>query len=83
MGADIENEINKIRWERWRAKQKAEREKTYFYCWGQWNQWNNWSDVPPEKCGCDECPKVVAVKGADDDFNYMMYHIYRARGHSN
>jgi len=43
----------------------------------------NWSDVPSEKCGCDECPKVVAVKGADDDFNYMMYHIYRARGHSN
>ena len=49
MDADIENEINKIRWERWRAKQKAEREKTCFYCWDQWNQWNNWnnwSDVP-------------------------------------
>jgi len=37
MGADIENEINKIRWERWRAKQKTEREKTYFYCWDQWS----------------------------------------------
>ena len=22
----------------------------------------NWSDVPSEKCGCDECPKVAAVK---------------------
>lgn len=30
---DIENAINKIRWEQWRAKQKTEREKTYFYCW--------------------------------------------------
>jgi len=29
--------------------------------------------VPSEKCGCDECPKVAAVKGAGDDFNYMMY----------
>ena len=51
MGADIENEINKIRWERWRAKQKAEREKTCFYCWDNWNQWNNWkewSDVPQD-----------------------------------
>jgi len=44
MGADIENEINKIRWERWRAKQKAEREKTCFYCWDNWNQWNNWNN---------------------------------------
>ena len=34
---DSENEINKIRWARWRAKQKTEREKTCFYCW---------SDVP-------------------------------------
>jgi len=34
MGIDIENEINKIRWERWRAKQDKEREKTYFHCWG-------------------------------------------------
>ena len=46
MGADIENEINKIRWERWRAKQKTEREKTCFYCWeGVWINWNvNWFD---------------------------------------
>ena len=46
MGADIENEINKIRWERWRAKQKTEREKTCFYCWeGIWVNWNvNWFD---------------------------------------
>lgn len=47
MRLDTENAINKIRWERWRAKQKAEREKTCFYCWEQWNQWSNWSDVPP------------------------------------
>ena len=29
--------------------------------------------MPPEKCGCDECPKVAAVKGAEEDFNYRMY----------
>lgn len=28
----IKNAINKIRWKRWRAKQKWEREKTYFFC---------------------------------------------------
>ena len=45
---DMENEINKIRWEQWRAKQKTEREKTCFYCWDNWNNWDNWSDyVPP------------------------------------
>ncbi|MCK4649295.1 hypothetical protein KAT51_07210 [bacterium] len=37
---DIENAINKARWELWRTEQRTEREKTYFYCW------NNWSDVP-------------------------------------
>ena len=30
---ELENAINKIRWERWRARQKTEREKTCFYCW--------------------------------------------------
>lgn len=53
MDADIENEINKKRWERWRAKQKTEREKTCFYCWsGVWSEWSGiwqgdwgeWSD---------------------------------------
>ena len=49
--------INKIRWERWeRSKIRS------FYARGEWNQWGNWSDVPSEKCGCDECPKVAAVK---------------------
>ncbi len=38
LDADTENEINKIRWERWRAKQKTEREKTCFYCWDQWQE---------------------------------------------
>ncbi|MCK4735967.1 MAG: hypothetical protein KAT65_26165 [Methanophagales archaeon] len=42
LDADTENEINKKRWERWRAKQKTEREKTCFYCW---DNWNNWSDI--------------------------------------
>lgn len=31
----MENEINKIRWEKWRTKQDKDREKTYFYCWGE------------------------------------------------
>ena len=49
--------INKIRWERWeRSKIRS------FYARGEWNQWGNWSDVPSEKCGCDECPKVVRSK---------------------
>ncbi len=34
MGIDIENELNKIRWEQWRAKQDKEMEKTYCY-WGE------------------------------------------------
>ena len=48
MDADIENEINKIRWEGWRAKQNKEREKTYCY----WSEpWNEWSDVgSPSGC---------------------------------
>lgn len=31
----VRQEINKIRWEKWRAKQNKEREKTYFHCWGE------------------------------------------------
>jgi len=27
--------INKIRWERWRAKQNKELEKSYCYAWGE------------------------------------------------
>ena len=50
MDADIENEINKIRWERWRAKQEFKRGKTCFYCW---DNWSNWSDVPPWTCASD------------------------------
>lgn len=45
MDADIENELNKIKWEKWRAKQKSEREKTCFYCWGNWSNWSEWSDI--------------------------------------
>ena len=59
---EIRRRIDKIRWERWRAKQNKELKKSYCYAWGEWNQWGNWSDVSPEKCGCDECPKVAAVK---------------------
>jgi len=67
---EMRRRINKSRWERWRAKRNKELEKSYFYVRGEWNQWGNWSDVPPEECGCDECPKVAAVKGADDDQLY-------------
>ncbi len=30
---ETKNAINKMRWERWRAQQDKDREKTYFYCW--------------------------------------------------
>ncbi|HDS45126.1 MAG TPA: hypothetical protein ENN68_03380 [Methanomicrobia archaeon] len=33
---DRRQEINKKRWERWRAQQNVEREKTYCY-WGEWS----------------------------------------------
>ena len=55
LDADTENEINKKRWERWRAKQKTEREKTCFYCWDNWSNWNNWSDVPDICASEDDC----------------------------
>jgi len=38
-------EINKMRWEKWRAEQKNEREKTYFHCWGDWGNWSDCSVV--------------------------------------
>ena len=38
---EIRLRINKIRWERWRAKQNKELEKSYCYAWGE-----SWSDVP-------------------------------------
>ncbi len=37
---EIRRRINKIRWERWRAKQNKELEKSYCYAWG--------GDVPEE-----------------------------------
>lgn len=40
---EIRQEINKKRWEGWRAKQNKEREKTYCY-WGNWGNWSEWSD---------------------------------------
>lgn len=36
--------VNKRMWEEWRAKQDAEREKTYFHCWNDWSNWGDWSD---------------------------------------
>ncbi len=45
---EMRRRINKIRWERWRAKQNnKEREKSYFYCW---------SDV-----GCGECLATAGI----------------------
>jgi len=41
-------EINKRRWERWRARQNKEREKSYFYC-----------TPPPGACG--ECNAIAGV----------------------
>ena len=67
MGADIENEINKKRWERWRAKQKAEREKTCFYCWGQWSNWGE------AICNCEGEDEIGMVKEVYE-FNYKEYY---------
>ena len=89
MGADTENEINKIRWERWRAKQKTEREKTCFYCWDQRNQWNNWSDWvgrKPHLSSISESyneyyytitPKTMAVKSGETELVYLTAHLSR------
>lgn len=42
----IRQEINKKRWERWRAQQNVKREKTYCY-WGNWSgNWFDWNDWP-------------------------------------
>jgi len=42
---EIRQRVNKKRWERWRARQDKEREKTYFYCWDE------------VVCKCDELRK--------------------------
>lgn len=64
MGIDIENELNKIRWERWRVKQKSEREKTYFYCWSEW------SDL---QCSdCDSNGTEIKIEATLDPENWVM-----------
>jgi len=47
MQEKIRREINKKRWERWRAPQNVEREKTYCY----------WGEVPE----CGECSATAGV----------------------
>jgi len=59
LDADTENEINKIRWERWRAKQKTEREKTCFYCW------DNWGEVSYHCGNSRGCPHGCADVGVE------------------
>lgn len=44
---DIRQRINKRRWERWRARQNKEREKSYCY----------WGEVPE----CGECSAIAGV----------------------
>lgn len=56
-------EINKKRWERWRAKQNVERGKTYCY-------WGDWSDVTA--CECAGCTQINPVKETDD-YDYKEY----------
>lgn len=46
----ITQEINKIRWKKWREKQKTEREKTYFHCWSNWSDYCEDSDSNPTSC---------------------------------
>ena len=46
----VRQEINKIRWEKWRAKQNNEREKTYFHCWGESSDYCEDSDASPNMC---------------------------------
>ena len=58
---EMRRRINKIRWERWRAKQNKELEKSYFYARGE--SWNEWQ----------ECPgSGNSVSGAYTDF-YIRY----------
>ncbi len=50
---DRRQKINKKRWERWRARQDKEREKSYFFCWGDWSNWSDYcedSDDSPNHC---------------------------------
>ena len=60
----IRQEINKIRWEKWRAEQKNEREKTYFHCWGDWGN--------VTACECAGCTQINPVKETDD-YDYKEY----------
>ncbi|MEA2074729.1 MAG: hypothetical protein U9O85_03220 [Euryarchaeota archaeon] len=60
----LRQETNKMRWEKWRAEQKTEREKTYFHCWG------DWSDVTA--CECAGCTQINPVKQTDD-YDYKEY----------
>jgi len=47
----IRPEVNKKRWERWRAQQNVEREKTYCY-WGEWSgNCSNACSCPAGCCG--------------------------------
>ncbi|RZN15312.1 MAG: hypothetical protein EF812_02890 [Methanosarcinales archaeon] len=66
---DIENAVNRARWESWRAEQKTEREKTYFYCW------NDWSDVC-EDTAAGAC-KYIKIE-ATLDGGQLKVHWYAA-----
>ena len=59
---EMRRRINKIRWERWRAKQNKELEKSYCYSWVEsWSVWGNWQECP----GSGDCH---SVSGAYIDF---------------
>jgi len=57
---EIRQRVNKKRWERWRARQDKEREKTYFYCWDE------------VVCKCDEATQINPVKETNES-NYKEY----------
>ena len=86
MDADIENKINKKRWERWRAKQDKEREKTYFHCWsgvwcdwsgiwqGDWGEWSDYCDDTDDSPNDCAHAKVEATLYASS--NRIKVHYY-------
>jgi len=80
LDADTENEINKIRWERWRAKQKTEREKTCFYCW------DNWGEVSYHCGNSRGCPHGCADVGVELSYDvencsvHMMLQVFAFKG---
>lgn len=47
---EIRQKINKKRWERWRAQQNKERQKTYFFCWNEWSDYCEDTDTSPNLC---------------------------------